>query len=247
MSFSVQRFDLFVARCATGAPGVTCWPSWDLQSRRVGTHGTEARGCHLREALFRAPRLHTVSIHSKCPFQYLALKNSSFWTVPKCPSHCLSCRDAFYSQFQDWDPIVASRRAAAYLRRSRNEQREEYSRITGSGARGRKTGGSLHGREGGRGSLVVSDPWPRYWPFSPLMRSARLCAFAPSPAIHLLTGRDSAAPGRGWSASQIVPVPTSSLRDVAWADCCDWAPRLGGTRPPVLRCTARWRPANSSH
>jgi hypothetical protein len=74
-----------------------------------------------------------------------------------------------------------------------------------------------------------------------------LCASAPSPAIHLLTGRDCAAPGRGWSASQIVPVPTSSLRDVAWADCCDWAPRLVGTRPPVLRCTARWRPANSSH
>jgi len=38
-----------------------------------------------------------LSIHSKCPFQYLALKNSSFWTVPKCPSHCLSSRDIFVS------------------------------------------------------------------------------------------------------------------------------------------------------
>jgi len=41
-----------------------------------------------------------LSIHSKCPFQYLALKNSSFWTVPKCPSHCLSCRDIFIPNFK---------------------------------------------------------------------------------------------------------------------------------------------------
>ena len=42
-----------------------------------------------------------LSIHFICPFQYLVLKNSSFWTVPKCPSHCLSSRDFFYPQFQD--------------------------------------------------------------------------------------------------------------------------------------------------
>src|SRR6202021_106709 len=76
------------------------------------------KGCHLRDAFIRAPRLHTVIDPFEMSVPVPWAEKYFVWAVPKCPSHCLRCRDTFCPTFKIGEPIIASRRVAAYLRRS---------------------------------------------------------------------------------------------------------------------------------
>ena len=66
-----------------------------------------------------------LSIHSKCPFQYTALKNSSFGPSRSALPIALVVETFFIPNFKIGEPIVAWRRVAAYLKEVRNEQREK--------------------------------------------------------------------------------------------------------------------------